>query len=194
MERDELLKLIQSRRVVRHFDRDREIPADALQRITRAALWAPLSIYQPQGWKFIVLSGNERERIGNMVREDHTVLKFVRFMFEQSSFKDEEEWTRMAEEFGKTLGNAPVMILCLVHFDYHSLKLTHNLSATWCAAQNMMLQAHAEGLQTGDPFTCIAKSARPGGGRAWIQRGRVGYRPHPQRRLQRRCPRTNNKG
>jgi nitroreductase len=144
-----MLELIKDRRVVRRFDPGQPVSAQALERILEAALWSPLSIYHPLGRKFIALSGDERDRAVEILLRDHTVLKYIRFRYDNALIGHDEEWSRMAEYFGKTLGEAPVVVVALVQRDPHVDRQAHNLGASWCAAQNMMLQAAAEGLGSG---------------------------------------------
>ncbi len=149
MDKKEFLKIIKQRRVVRKFDRNKGVPKDALDRMLEAAIWAPLSIYHPQEWKFIVLEGQKRDNAVEIITQDHTILKYIRFMYEQTSIGHGEKWKNMAEYFGHSLGDAPVLIVCLVRFDPHIHQFGHNLGAAWCASENLMLQAETEGLNTG---------------------------------------------
>ena len=144
-----MFSLIRNRRVVRRFDPDQPIAQEPLGRILEAALWAPLSIYHPLGRKFIALGGDERDRAVEILLQDHTVLKYIRFRYEQELIGHDEEWSEKAQYFGKTLGEAPVIVFALVRIDPHGERLRHNMGSAWCAAQNMMLQAEAEGLSSG---------------------------------------------
>ncbi len=150
MQPSEMLTIIKRRRVVRRFDPGAPVADDALRRILEAAIWAPLSVYDPQGWKFIALRGDERDQAAEIVERDHTILKYIRFMYEQALIGHDELWREKAEDFGKTLGAAPVVVVCLVQRDPHIGRQGHNLGAAWCAAQNMMLQAEAEMLAVGE--------------------------------------------
>ncbi len=149
MDKNVFLKIIKQRRVVRKFDKNKEVSKDALKRMVEAAIWAPLSIYHPQEWKFIVLEGQKRDDALEIISQDHTILKYIRYMYEQTTIGHGDKWKSMAEYFGHTLGDAPALIVCLVKFDPHIHQLGHNLGAAWCAAENLMLQAEAEGLNTG---------------------------------------------
>ena len=149
MNSSKMLEIIKSRRAVRRFQPEEPVGEEPLARILEAALWAPLSVYHPQGWKFIALRGIERDRALEIITRDHTTLKYIRAMYEHALIGHDEEWSEQAQYFGKTLGEAPVVVVCLVKNDTHSDRLAHNLGAAWCAAQNMMLQAEAEGLGSG---------------------------------------------
>ncbi len=151
MNPNELLDLIKHRRVVRRFEPDRAIDESALRRVLEAAIWAPFSVYAPQQWKFIATRGAERDAVVRIIEQDHTVLRYVRQMYEHSKYggDDEARWSATAQEFGKTLGGAPVVVVSLVHQDLHEDRLHHNTVAAWCGGENMMLQAQAEGLAAG---------------------------------------------
>jgi nitroreductase len=151
MNANELLDLIKQRRVVRRFDPGRAIEESALRRVLEAAIWAPFSVYAPQQWKFIATRGAERDAVTDIVSKDRTVLKYVRLMYEQAKYGggDEAKWSAAAQEFGKTLGGAPVVVVALVHQDPHGARFLHNTAAAWLGGENMMLQAQAEGLASG---------------------------------------------
>ena len=144
-----MLELIKDRRVVRQFDPATPVAEEPLGRVLEAARWAPLSIYHPEGSKFVALCGAARDPAVEIILRDHTILKYLRFRYENALIGHDEEWSRKAEHFGKTLGEAPVVVVALVKRDPHVDRQGHNLGAAWCAAQNMLLQAAAEGLATG---------------------------------------------
>lgn len=144
-----MLETIKRRRAVRRYRPDKPVGEERLGRVLEAAVWAPLSIYHPQGWKFVALRGDERDRAVEIITRDHTILKYIRFMYEHALIGHDDEWSQKAEYFGKTLGEAPVLVVCLVRRDPHVDRQVHNSAAAWCAAQNMMLQAEAEGLASG---------------------------------------------
>lgn len=151
MNANELLDLIKHRRVVRRFEPGRAIDESAIRRVLEAAIWAPFSAYAPQQWKFVAARGAERDAVVEIIRKDHTVLKYLRLMYEESSYGggDEAKWSAAAQEFARNLGGAPVVVVSLVHQDPHGRRLLHNTIAAWCGGENMMLQAQAEGLATG---------------------------------------------
>ncbi len=150
-----LLALIQARRTVRKFDRERPVDEESLQRILEAGTWAPYAPYYPQGWKFIALRGEQRDQAVEIITKSHTILKYIRALYEHSVYGGEEEspeehhWKVFAQEFAKTLGNAPVVVIGLVPFDEADDILGHNLGSAWSAVENMMLQAQAENLACG---------------------------------------------
>lgn len=89
------LQLIRGRRTVRRFHPDQPVEAKRLDRILEAAVWAPLSIYHPQGWRFIALQRGERDKAVGIVTQDHTILKYVRHMYDRARIGHDEKWARL---------------------------------------------------------------------------------------------------
>lgn len=142
--------LIKARRTSRYFDKFSEIKKEILDRIVEAGLWAPFSIYQLQEWKFVVLTEKARDEVVSLILQDPTVLKYIRVMYESTSWGDDDKgWVNLIEDFGKDLGSAPVLIVGMALRDSNIHHSRHNIASLWCAAQNMLLQAQAEGLDSG---------------------------------------------
>lgn len=155
MKAAEVYKLIQSRRTVRQFNPKKAVSKASLERILKAGTWAPYAPYFPQGWKFIALKGKHRAKAVSIITKSKTILKYIRKAYEQSPWgpltesAEEHDIKAFARDFATNLGNAPVMIVGLVPWSKSEPVLGHNYSSGWCAAQNMMLQAEAEGLHSG---------------------------------------------
>jgi len=143
------LENIKLRRTARKFNRFKEIDTSVLQRIVEAAIWAPLSIYQLQDWKFFVCKNDTRDAVINIILEDPTVTKYTRIMYEKKAWGPGNELLEKGIEFGDDLGGAPVVIIAVVKADANKHHMRHNLGSVWCAAQNMMLQAQAEKIDSG---------------------------------------------
>jgi nitroreductase len=95
------LDLIKRRRTSRYFDKYSEVSKQSLERILEAAIWAPFSIYQLQDWKFIVLTDKARDQAAEIILEDPTVLKYIRVMYENTSWgEDDNSWLILIEDFG----------------------------------------------------------------------------------------------
>jgi nitroreductase len=150
-----LLRLIKARRTVRQFDPDRPVSLGSLKRILTAGTWAPYAPYDPQGWRFIALKGSQRDPAVAIVTKSKTILKYIRAMYEAAPWGGEAEsepehaWKEFARDFAKNLGNAPVIIVGMAPWNEAQSIRGHNLGSAWAAAQNMMLQAEAEGLASG---------------------------------------------
>ena len=143
-----VLRLIKNRRTVRSFQR-KPVPPAALKRILEAGNWAPFSIYAPQGRQLFALVGAERDAAVEIVRQCPTVVKYMRFQYDAAPYGHEQAWAERAHEFGQTLGGAPVLIVTVTKVAQQRLSMMHNMAAAWVAAENMMIQAAAEGLATG---------------------------------------------
>ncbi len=151
----DVLRLIKGRRTVRRFDRDRPVARASLERILEAGTWAPYAPYHPQGWKLVALLGEERDRAVATVCKTQTVLKHIRKMYEESPLGGEQQgdeehrWKELARDFAQHLGHAPILIVGLVPRAINPTIRLHDVGSVWAAAQNMMLQAHAERLAAG---------------------------------------------
>lgn len=144
------LDLIKARRTSRSFDKFSDVKKESLDRILEAGLWAPFSIYQLQEWRFVVLKDKARDEAVSIILEDQTVLKYIRVMYEKTPWGDDEtSWVKLIEDFAKDLGSAPVIIVALALRDYNGQHYRHNIASLWCAAQNMLIQTQAEGLDSG---------------------------------------------
>lgn len=149
MLKNQILEVIKERRTMRQFNRFQEVDPKAVQRIIEAAIWAPLSIYQLQEWKFFVCQGAARDQAIKIILEDPTVLKYTRIMYEKEAWGPKDTLIEKGIEFGLDLGGAPLVIIAVVKTDPNKHHMRHNLGAVWCAAQNMMLQVQAEKLDSG---------------------------------------------
>lgn len=150
-----LLHLIKTRRTVRAFESDEPVSRESLEGILEAGTWAPYAPYHPQGWKFIALLGEQRDAAVHIVTRAKTILKYIRAEYESTPWQGEAQsdaehfWKDRAAEFAKNLGRAPVLIVGLVPASDSISVRGHDLGSAWTAVQNMMLQAHAEGLGSG---------------------------------------------
>ena len=143
-----VLRLIKNRRTVRSFQ-SKPVPLAALKRILEAGNWAPFSIYAQQGRQLFALVGAERDAAVEIVRQCPTVVKYMRFQYDAAPYGHEQAWAERAHEFGQTLWGAPVLIVTVAKVAQQRLSMMHNMAAAWVAAENMMIQAAAEGLATG---------------------------------------------
>ncbi len=150
-----LLDLIKTRRTVRSFQPHEPVGRESLERILEAGSWAPYAPYHPQGWRFIALQSEQRDAAVHIVTRCKMILKYIRAEYESAAWQGEAEsdaehfWKERAMEFAKNLGRAPVLIVGLVPSSDSISVRGHDLGSAWTAVQNMMLQAHAEGLSSG---------------------------------------------
>ena len=143
-----VLRVIKGRRTIRRF-RAKPVPMGALKRVLEAGNWAPFSVYAPEGRRLCALVGEERDAAVEIVKKCPTIVKYLRAQYETSPYGHEQEWSDKARDFGRTMGNAPALIVTAVKITPERFPMMHNMAAAWTATQNMMIQAAAEGLATG---------------------------------------------
>ncbi len=146
-EADILLDLIKSRRSIRRYT-NVSIPRSSILRLLEAATWAP-SAHNRQPWRFAVITepaAKDRlaRAMGERLQADRTA--------------DGDDPADIARDVARSyarLTGAPVLIvvcLSLVDMDtYPDPQRAHNerimaVQSTAMAAQNLLLQAHADGL------------------------------------------------
>jgi coenzyme F420-0:L-glutamate ligase/coenzyme F420-1:gamma-L-glutamate ligase len=146
-EADILFDLIKSRRSIRRYT-DESISRSSILRLLEAATWAP-SAHNRQPWRFAVITepaAKDRlaRAMGERLQADRTV--------------DGDDPADIARDVARSyarLTGAPVLIvvcLSLVDMDtYPDPQRAHNerimaVQSTAMAAQNLLLQAHADGL------------------------------------------------
>ncbi len=151
----DMLKLIRSRRTIRQFDPDRAVDNETLGRILEAGTWAPYSPYAPMPWKFIAIKGKRREEMIRHLLEDEAIHHYMAETQKLAALSAEAgeyvhaAWEKFAREFAENLGNAPVLVVGLARTNEYQRVRQYNNESAWTAAQNMMLQAQAEGLGSG---------------------------------------------
>ncbi|MGB3933505.1 MAG: nitroreductase family protein [bacterium] len=115
------------------------MPREKIERILQAANWAP-SGRNWQQWEFLVVSGEKRDKIGQLYGE----LAAQRWPDPQARTPEQKVFLQWAE----TLGGAPVVIVALTKTDADPNTRKMNLESVAAAFQNLLLAAYAEGLGT----------------------------------------------
>ena len=136
----EIFEAIKTRHSVGKTKAD-EVPRDVIEKLLDAGNQAP-NHYKVRPWRFIVLTGNARNRLGDVMA---------------ASFADRNPGLP-PEGLDKTRAlplRAPVLIVAAVDKPVEAKVLeVENLSAVSAACQNILLAAHALGLgakwRTGD--------------------------------------------
>jgi nitroreductase len=133
----DLYEAIRGRRTINEFNE--EAPERALlQRLIETAVWAP-NHHRTEPWRFIVVAGGERKAFGEGLAE----------WLEQGGLGTvpEERDVRRARH---SMLQSPVTIAVAqaIPDDDDSVRDLEDYAACCCAAQNLMLAAHAEGLGT----------------------------------------------
>lgn len=135
-----IYELIKSRRSIRAYEADREIPADLLDRIIEAGCWAA-SGKNMQNWRFFVLTGEKRKEYLQFSQKSWLSIKdILEKRLKPSLYK-------FTERFFFTLGDAPVVIIAFAEINDQDHPQTQ-LGNVYLAIQNMVLAAQSEGLGT----------------------------------------------
>ncbi len=133
----DVLKAIHTRRSVGRVKPEPLPPKADIAAMLEAATWAP-NHFLTQPWRFWVLTGEARERLGEAMAEA------VR---EQLASQGETASPERLEAERKKALRAPVLIaVAAVPAQRPGVVPTEELCATAAAIQNMLLVAHARGL------------------------------------------------
>jgi nitroreductase len=155
----DLLDIIKSRRSIRAFERALP-PTEIIKQCLEAATWAPSATNQ-QPWEFIVLTGNELEKVNEIILDNFAERMQANDSFggvpehlaqrQQEIFAalldaGEREGINPNEIFQKSLCffEAPVGVYFVT---YRRADHQYRLS-TAAALENFLLAAHAQGLGT----------------------------------------------
>lgn len=120
------------------------VPRELIEKLLSAAVQAP-NHYKVRPWRFVVLTGAARERLGDVLADS---LKAEHPEFPPQAFDKER---------GKPL-RSPLLIAVGVDKPTEAKVIeVENICAAAAAVENLLLAAHAEGLgakwRTGDPAT-----------------------------------------
>jgi len=126
-----LADVIRSRRTSMVCDREREVPAEVIDRLCELATWAP-NHKRTWPWRFAAFSGDGRMRLGEACRLD---------LMEAGS-TDEGKLAKVATKYGRT----PSVLVIGCAPDDHPTFHDENRDAVAAGIQNLLLAATAEGL------------------------------------------------
>jgi nitroreductase len=127
----ETFEAIRTRRTVGKSTGD--VPRETIRELIEAATWAPNhKLTQP--WRFSVLTGPARERLGEVWGR------------EAAAAADPAARAAVYEGESKKPLRAPVVIVVSVRTDDNAVRAEEDLTATAAAVQNLLLAAHAKGL------------------------------------------------
>lgn len=136
----DIYALIKSRRSIRAYQADREIPREVLDRVIEAGLWAA-SGKNMQNWRFFVLTGEKRKEYLSCSQKSWLSIKdILEKRLKPSLYK-------FTERFFFTLGDAPVVIIAFAEINDQDHPQTQ-VGNVYLAIENMVLAAQAEGLGT----------------------------------------------
>ncbi len=126
----ELYDVIARRRTSLRVDPDRAVPAELIERLCQAAVWAP-NHHRTWPWRFAVLTGDARRLLGEALA-DH---ELSRGAAEAKVDKARTKYLR-----------APVMLAVGCVADANPVTAMEDRDAVAAAVQNLLLAATAEGL------------------------------------------------
>ncbi|BAU29348.1 nitroreductase [Aneurinibacillus soli] len=141
---DDLLELIKTRRTIGKVV-DELVPREHIIQILEAGHWAP-SHHNTQPWKFFVMTGEGRNRLGEA---------YARISIEEKGAEGAEA-AELREKGTKKAHRAPLVIAvaCVPTEGEHVMR-REEVAATTACVQNMLLAAHALGYgaiwRTGAP-------------------------------------------
>ena len=125
------MEAIRSRRTIGKSTGD--VPRETIRELIEAATWAPNhKLTQP--WRFVVLTGSARERLGE-------VWGRVAAAKADAAARD-----AVREGEAKKPLRAPAVIVVSARTDSNPVTAEEDLAATAAAVQNLLLAAHAHGL------------------------------------------------
>jgi nitroreductase len=134
--RMELFEAIRTRRSIGKVKPD-PVPKEKIEKMLEAATWAP-NHHRTEPWRFLVLTGEGRKRLGNVM------MAVANEKNEELSPAEKEEQLR--RELNKAF-RAPVVIVVVASpADRPNVLEEEELAACHAAVQNMLLAAHALGL------------------------------------------------
>ena len=143
--------VIRDRRSVKRF-LGRPVPRGLLVRLIEAAVWAPNHrLNEP--WRFYVLDGVSRDRLGEVARE----ITRARMAASQAPPATVE---RKAGDAAAGWASVPALVYVTALTDPDPETDLENYGAACCAVQNLTLVAHALGL--GTSWSSGAVAAAPG--------------------------------
>lgn len=151
----ELLEAIKTRRSVRKY-KNEPVPRAVVEELLNDALWAP-SNANKQEWHLVVVGGETRHKLGEIVKEANTYMKLKL----EEDFPTKPHIVSGTLRYFEDLGGAPLVILIYVPWreqpgpgasDYeieawHFERKT-NIEAASAVAYNITLLAHSRGLAT----------------------------------------------
>jgi nitroreductase len=141
----EVEEAIRTRRSIGKVKAD-PVPREMIERIIEAAVWAP-NHHLTEPWKFVVLTGEGRSRLGEAYAEiaDESLL----------GVSGEEREQRMEREKAKAYRAPAVIAVACSPSDSPKVIRREELAAVHAAVQNLLLAAHATGLgavwRSGEP-------------------------------------------
>ena len=129
-----VIEAIKSRRSVRKLLADPPVSKEQVETIIEAAIWAP-NHYLTEPWRFVVLTGDERRKLGDAMS---TAL--------MNTSTESPTQERLDIERNRPLSASMIIALISSPKVGNNILLQEEMVAAGAALQNMLLVAHSLGL------------------------------------------------
>jgi nitroreductase len=134
----EVYEAIMKRRSISKM-KDRDVPKEAIEKILKAAVWAP-NHFLTHPWRFFVLTGDGRKALSNIL---------VEIAKEEIEDVNSESGKAKLEKTASKPYRAPVVIVVAAEVDERKNVIRlEELGAVFAGIQNMLLAAEGMGLST----------------------------------------------
>ena len=133
----EFWDVVESRHSVRDFRPD-PVPAEVLEKLTRAAQLAP-SAMNSQPWRFYVTTGEHRQQIGRVVAQTTVHLSEYMDVLGPERYEFAVKWY-------SSLGDAPAIIVVTMQRAEDDFTQLNRLISLGAAIENLLLAATDAGL------------------------------------------------
>ncbi len=130
-----VIDAIKSRRSVRGFRLDKPVSKELVREVLEAATWAP-SHHQTEPWRFLVIAGDERKKLGEVMATAHGA----------SSADARVSQELLDRERAKPLAASVTIALVCCPKLGERIVPQEEIVAAGAALQNMLLAAHSIGL------------------------------------------------
>lgn len=140
---------IKERRTIRKYKLEIP-PRDVIKRIAEV----PYFILQdfPIPFELVILEYEAREKAVKIMRQTYSIAKDLAILHNMVPDELKDWYREYMKNFINTLGGAPILFIGLTDIDN-----IYNWNVSWLIAQAIMIQAKAEGLDTGS-ITFSSKS------------------------------------
>lgn len=132
----DVMDAIKERRSIHRLKQDVP-PKELIDKILEAGNWAP-SHYKTEPWRFYVLSGQSRAKLGEVLANE------LRKSLDDPN--SQESADKLATEAKKPLRNPVIIAVTVVPSDDPRVLENEEFAAASIAVQNMLLAAHSLGL------------------------------------------------
>lgn len=137
----EFYEVVRRRRSIRRFRTEGEVEAGVAERLVEAACMAP-SAGNSQPWRFIVV--RDRVLLGRLAEVN---TRFSRLAWEAFDSRTARDIASRAGRWNKGyVAELPVVIVICYQVGVKGIADELMLASTWCAIENLLLAATAEGL------------------------------------------------